>query len=603
MNANLKGIFIALAIVIAGACAFLFEGIYRESKSAAIAKLNEQQMTYARQGARGLEEFFAMWTGNLNALSQMNAVIADGAEGRSVLKLFYETNHARILEILRLDERGVIREDFPDSSAVGTDISHQKHVVELLRDHKPAISDVFRSGEGVDAVAVLAPVFRGTEFKGSVGILVDFRSLSQRYFEVIRIGDTGHAWVISRDGTILYTPVPSFIGRSILEANMDNPSPDVLVKAMLEGREGSAEYISDRTGTRHMNPTRQYAAYLPVRFGSNFWSLCVVSSEQDAFANLISFRNKLALLFGSLFIVGMALSTLGARAWLIAKEEEKRVQAELEVARQRNQLAHLARVSMLGELSGSIIHQLSQPLSAILFNATAAQRLLMDSPPDLNQLGDFLTNIVTDDERAGEVIHHLRPLLKQGEVELQPLSASEMVHEVLTILRCELLKRDVIAQAELAPNLPLFCADRVGLQQVLINLITNACDAMAEMPHEDRQLTIHSGLAGRDFVLVSVSDHGPGVAQEKLEQIFEPFFTSKLNGMGMGLSVCRKIITTHGGKLWAKNNAGGGATFYFTLPLSEGRARSVSSERSWRRVPNGGKKRRAVVGFPVKDTI
>ena len=150
LNTNRKAIFIFLAIAIAGACVFIFEGIYQGAKSAAITKLNQQEMIYARQAARGIEEFFATWTGSLNALSQMHAVVADDSEGTAVLKLFYETNQARIMEISRVDEKGVIRDDFPDRNAVGLDISHQKHIVTLMRDHKPVISEVFRTIEGVD---------------------------------------------------------------------------------------------------------------------------------------------------------------------------------------------------------------------------------------------------------------------------------------------------------------------------------------------------------------------------------------------------------------------------------------------------------------------
>lgn len=572
MNANRKRIFIALAILMAGACAFLFEGIYREAKEAAIKKLNEQQMIYARQAAQGIEEFFATWTRNLNALGQMSAVVAGGAEGRSALKLFYETNQVRIMEITRLDGRGVIREDFPDISTVGTDISNQRHVVELLRDHTPVISDMFRSVEGVDAVALHVPIFKGAEFVGSVGILVDFQSIAKRYLDVIKIGETGYAWVISRDGTILYTPVEGIAGKSVFEANKDNPSPDVLVNDMLQGHEGTAEYISQKIGARTVSPTRKYAVYTPVRFGNTFWSICVVSSEQDVFADLTSFRNKLAMLVAALFIFGMVFSTLGARAWLIVKEEKKRVQAELEIARQRNQLAHLSRVSTLGELSGSIIHELSQPLTAILSNAKAAQLFLTRSQPDLNEVRDILADIETDDQRAVEVIRRLRLLLKQGEGKFEPLSVNEMIREVFMVLRSDLMDRGVIAKYELAPNLPVVRADRVGVQQVLINLVTNACDAMAGIPEEARRLTIHTELADRNYVLVSVSDNGPGIGQEKPDQIFEPFITTKTNGVGLGLSVCRTIITAHEGKLWANNNLDRGATLYFTLPLNEGRA-------------------------------
>ncbi len=571
MNANRKTVFISLAIAIAGACVFIFEGIYQEAKSAEIAKLDQQQMIYARQAARGIEEFFATWTGNLNALSQMSTVAAGGSEGEAVLKLFYETNRARIMEITRTDEKGVIRDDFPDTHALGLDISYRQHIIALIRERKPVISEVFRTIDGMDAIALHVPVVQGTEFKGSVAILVDFKSLARRYLDVIKVGQTGYAWVISEAGTILFTPVPGFIGKSILESN-ENPSSGALVHAMLQGREGSAEYISQRIGERHVSPTRKYAVYVPVHLGNTFWSICVASSEQDVFADLTTFRNKLAVTMSIFFVVGVALSTLGARAWLIAKEKEKNALAELEIAQQRNQLTHLSRVNMLGVMSGSIIHELGQPLTAILSNAQAAQLFVARPQPDLNEVRDILADIVADDQRAVEVIRRLRQLLKRGEVHFQPVSANEIVEDVLKLLRSELIDRGVAVRPELAANLPMLQADRVELQQVLINLITNACDAMADMPSEARVLTIRTGLSGNDSVLISVCDTGPGIADGKLEQVFEPFFSSKKNGMGLGLSVCRTIINAHGGKLWAEQNAGCGAAFHLTLPLSPGRS-------------------------------
>jgi signal transduction histidine kinase len=568
LNTNRKVVFISLAIAIAAACIFIFEGIYQEAKSAAITKLNQQQAIYARQAARGIEEFFATWTRNLNVLSGMNSIVADDSDGKAILKLLYETNQVRITEILRVDEKGVIRDDFPDSNAVGLDISHRKHFIALLRDHKPVISEAFKSIEKVDSVALHVPVLQGGEFKGSVAILVDFESLAKRYLDVIKVGQTGYAWVISQAGTVLYTPVPGVTGKSIWDANKDNPSAGALVSAMLQGREGTAEYTSQRIGDQYVYPMTKYAVFLPVRLGNTFWSICVASSEQDVFADLTTFRNKLAVTMSIFFVVGAALSTLGARAWLIAKEQEKNARAELEIAQQRHQLTHLARVNMLGELSGSLVHELSQPLTAILGNAHAAQLLLEHAEPDLNQLRDILGDIVADDERGGEVIRRLRLLLKRGEVQFQPLRVNELVEEVLKLLRSELVERGVTAQAKLAPGLPVLQADRVQLQQVLINLVTNACDAMADMPPEARALTIRTALDGDDVVLISVCDAGPGIAEGKLEQVFEPFFTSKANGVGLGLSVCRTIADAHGGKLWAEHNPLRGAMFHLLLPVS-----------------------------------
>jgi signal transduction histidine kinase len=568
LNANRKTIFISLAIAIAGACVFIFEGIYREAERAAITKLNQEQMIYAQQAARGIEEFFATWTRNLNVLSGMNPIVADDPEGQAILKLFYETNQVRITEILRVDENGVIRDDIPDRNAVGLDISHRKHFLALRQDHKPVISEEFRSLEGVDSVALHVPVLQGAEFKGSVGILIDFKSLAKRYLDAIKVGQTGYAWVISRAGTVLYTPVPGVTGQSIWEVNKDNPSPGPLVSAMLQGREGTAEYTSQRIGDRHVSPTRKYAVFVPVRLGNTFWSICVASSEQDVFADLTTFRNKLAVAMSIFFIVGAALSTLGARAWLIAKEQEKNARAELKIAEQRNQLTHLSRVNMLGELSGSLAHELSQPLTAILGNAHAAQLLLGHSEPDLNQLRDILRDIEADDERAGEVVRRLRLLLKRGEIQFQPLNVNEVVEDVLKLLRSELIDRGVIAHAELAPSLPVLQADRVQLQQVLINLVTNACDAMADVPREARALKVSTGLDSDGVVLISVCDGGPGIAEGELEQVFEPFFTSKANGMGLGLSVCRTIVNAHRGKLWVERISGRGATFHLLLPVS-----------------------------------
>ncbi|HME39584.1 MAG TPA: ATP-binding protein [Steroidobacteraceae bacterium] len=567
LNANRKAIFISLAIAIAVACFFIFEGIYQEAKSAAIAKLNQQEMIYARQAARGIEDYFATWTGNLNALSKMNTVVADDREGKAVLKLFYETNQARIMEISRVDEKGVIRDDFPDSNAVGLDISSRKHIIALTQERKPVISEVFRTIDGIDSIALHVPVLQGGEFKGSVEILVDFKNLAKRYLDVIKVGETGYAWVISEAGTILYTPVPGLIGKSILEANNDDPSSGALVTAMLQGREGTAEFIAQRIGARHVRPMREYAVYVPVRLGNTFWSIGVASSEEDVLADLTTFRNRLAVAVGILFIVGVVLSTLGARAWLIVKEQEKNAQAELEIARQRTQLTQLSRLGTLGELSGSIAHEISQPLSASLSNAHAAQLLLAQPEPDLEEVREILRDIVADDQRAVEVIRRLRQLFKRGEVQLQPLSVNETVEEMLKLLRTGLIERGVTVHAELASNLPVLQGDQVELQQVLINLVSNACDAMADMPGEARVVTIRTGLDGNDFVLISICDAGPGIAEEKLEKVFEPFFTSKVNGLGLGLSVCRTIINAHGGKLWAERNSGRGATFHLRLPV------------------------------------
>ena len=256
----------------------------------------------------------------------------------------------------------------------------------------------------------------------------------------------------------------------------------------------------------------------------------------------------------------------------------ERKRAEVELAQQRDELSHLSRVTTMSELSGSLAHELNQPLAIILTNAQAAQRLLAQEPPDVAETREILADIVSEDERAGEVIRRLRALLKPGQAQRLPLSVNEIIEDVLRIGRSDLIGRGVTAQTSLAESAPRILGDRIQLQQVLLNLILNASDAMAANPPTRRNLTIatacHDGL-----VRVSVSDNGCGLPAEP-ERIFQPFYTTKKDGMGLGLSICRSIVTAHQGRLWAEANAvadhppasnqtGRGATLQIELPAME----------------------------------
>lgn len=264
----------------------------------------------------------------------------------------------------------------------------------------------------------------------------------------------------------------------------------------------------------------------------------------------------------------------------VSMDITSRKQAEQDVQQKRDELAHLSRVTMLGELSGSLAHELNQPLMAILSNAQAAQRFLAQDPVDLDELRQILKDIVADDRRAGEVIHRLRMLLKKGEVQQQPLDANELIQEVLKLLQSDLANRQVHVHTELAAELPDVHGDRVQLQQVLINLITNGCNAMTDDILEERKLVVRTEFIASEGIRVSVSDRGCGIPAENLPRIFEPFFTTRPQGMGLGLSVCRTIIGAHHGRLWAENNADRGATLLFTVPAAkrEGEGAVISNQ-------------------------
>jgi len=255
---------------------------------------------------------------------------------------------------------------------------------------------------------------------------------------------------------------------------------------------------------------------------------------------------------------------LPLRMYGVSIDITRRKQTELDMQKQCNELAHLSRVAMLGELSGSLAHELNQPLAAILSNAQAALRFLEQDTAELDEVRDILNDIVDQDKRASEVIQRLRLLLKKDETQQrQPLDLNEVVQEVLKLMRSDFANRNIVVKIGLASDLPPVIGDRVQLQQVLLNLIMNGCEAADSVKH--RQLQINT-LWNGNAVQVSVGDQGRGIALDDMERIFEPFFTTKSQGMGLGLSICRTIINAHNGQLLARNNADCGATFYFTLP-------------------------------------
>jgi len=244
----------------------------------------------------------------------------------------------------------------------------------------------------------------------------------------------------------------------------------------------------------------------------------------------------------------------------------KRKQADLDMQKQRNALTHLSRVTVLGELSGALAHELNQPLAAILSNAQAAQRFLTSENNHLDEVHDILQDIVDEDKRAADIIQRLRLILKNADIQFRPLNVNYVVLDVLKLVNSDLKHRGVTVNSDLSSDIPLVTADNVLLQQVLLNLIMNACDAVSDTDCiEHRQIHIHTQWTGT-ATQVAVKDYGTGIKKDDMEHIFERFFTTKAQGMGLGLAICRTIIDAHKGQLWAENNNGGGASFYFTLP-------------------------------------
>jgi two-component system, LuxR family, sensor kinase FixL len=245
-------------------------------------------------------------------------------------------------------------------------------------------------------------------------------------------------------------------------------------------------------------------------------------------------------------------------------------QADLEAQQNRKEVAHLLRVASLGELSSALAHELNQPLAAILSNAQAAQLFLAKDNCDLQEIREILSDIVAADQRASEVIGRLRALLKKGEFQAQALSANDLILEVLKLMHRDLTARDLSVATQFSTELPMVRGDRVQLQQVLINLILNAGDAMSMQMAGPHVITVLTSACGEGQIRISVTDNGSGIEAGSEEKIFEPYHTTKAHGLGLGLSLSRSIILAHGGKLWAENQPLGGAIFHFTIPTWRG---------------------------------
>jgi signal transduction histidine kinase len=240
--------------------------------------------------------------------------------------------------------------------------------------------------------------------------------------------------------------------------------------------------------------------------------------------------------------------------------------AEGEADVQRQEIAHLMRVSMLGELSGGLAHELTQPLTAILSNAQAGKLLLAEGNKSLSEIGNILDDIIAEDERAGEVIHRLRGMLKKGDVKHETIDMNDLIASTLQLLHSELIDRRMSVSFDNVPNLPAVHGDPVQLQQTLLNLLMNAMDATENVPPARRTISVSTATTDDGGVEVHIYDRGTGLPPSREHEVFQPFFTTKKRGLGLGLSICTSIVKLHGGTLSLQNNVREGASAVFRLP-------------------------------------
>jgi len=249
-------------------------------------------------------------------------------------------------------------------------------------------------------------------------------------------------------------------------------------------------------------------------------------------------------------------------------ENAERIRADEALRNAQADLARVARLTTMGELTASIAHEVNQPLMAVVTNADTCLRWLTKDPPDLHEAREAAERIVGAGHRAGDIIRTIRALARKSTPEMTRFDVNSAISDVLTLTRGELQRHDVTLETDFTAGLEPVLGDRAQMQQVILNLIVNGIEAMTAGAHHPRVLRISSRMAGPGNVLIAVADTGTGLDPTKVDYIFDAFFTTKPEGMGMGLSICRSIIETHGGRLWASPNSPRGSVFQFTVPAA-----------------------------------
>ncbi len=311
-------------------CCYFFYSIFSDAKEKAINELNARQLILAIQAQNGIEAFFNTTIESMKKLSESDHIIHLDDRGKQELDLAYKINPGgAVLAITRVDVNGVISYTTPyNPELIGRDISSQKHVQTIFKTKRSTASDVFTAVQGYRAIALHVPVIKNDKFYGTIGVLIDFLSISKAYLENIKLGETGYAWMTSKEGIELFCPIPGHTGKSVFENCKEFPSIISMANEMVKGKQGKAVYLFDMIRGEHSETIKKHAVYQPIRILDSFWTIVVASNEDELFAGLVTFKNKLIILFAFILFGSFYFSYYGMKSWGILREEANRKQAE-----------------------------------------------------------------------------------------------------------------------------------------------------------------------------------------------------------------------------------------------------------------------------------
>jgi PAS domain S-box-containing protein len=341
MNKNRKYL-IAIILIYFAVCALLFNSFYNLSVKSSIKRLNNVQRIYANQARIGLTAVFETYFRILKSLSLDHRIIDFNNRGKDILKYFYLSHKSILTSVVRTNSRGRILYALPyRKKMVFADISKQSHIKKVIRTKMPAVSDVFVSVQGFDMIAIHFPVMKNDVFTGTVGIGINFKKIAKSHLEVIKVGAKGYAWVISENGSVIYSPVPGITGRSAFKLFNGFPSVKKMVNEMLQGRSGACTYYYNRIKENKVAALKKHAVYMPIKIGDTFWSITVATPEKYVLSTLTGYRNKLLLILSMIFFGSSFLSYYAIRSVIIAREGKNRLKTELELIKSKERYEEL----------------------------------------------------------------------------------------------------------------------------------------------------------------------------------------------------------------------------------------------------------------------